>query len=127
MPGEDGGAMDDSDMITGAVLAEAIGGAVTATEALRGAFFLRDGLTLDFTGALTAAAAFAFLGADLAFFFAGLDTFTGFFAALRATTFFLAAGFLAAAFFALAGGRFFPLLFFAMVILLLAGRSKSYS
>jgi hypothetical protein len=71
----------------------------------------------------------AFLGADCfafatTFFLAG---FAFFFAAFATTTFFFATGFLATAFFfALATGRFFALLFFAMVNLLLAGRSNPH-
>ena len=99
---------------TGAIGGGATGaGATTATLFfLVAVFFLGAGFALAFTAGFFET--FVFFGADFAVFLA----------VLAAKTFFFAAGFLAAAFFAFATGRFFALLFFAMVSHLLAGRSN---
>jgi hypothetical protein len=94
-------------------------GAGTGVSAGTGAAATTDFFFADFfLTAFVFGCATTFFGADFAFFFAAFAT----------TTFFFAVCFLATAFFfALATGRFFALLFFAMVSLLLAGRSNPRS
>src|SRR6202142_1015640 len=110
MPGAGAGAGADSSCTT-----VAIAGAATGAGAMAGTIFLRGFfLGADFSLALIARFALLFFGA--AFFLADL----------AASTFFFAAGFFGAGFFAFAPGRFFRLLFFAMVSHLLAGRSNPH-
>src|SRR5271166_4386803 len=112
MPGAGAGAVSSFPTV-------AVGGAATGAGAMTGTIFLRAFfLGADFALAFIAgfAASFGLLFFGAAFFLADL----------AASTFFFAAGFLAAAFFAFAIGRFFPLLFFAMVSHLLAGQSNPH-
>ncbi len=97
----------------------AVGGAATGAGAITGATFLRA----FFFGAAFGLAFIAGFALSFGLLFFGAAFFL---ADLAASTFFLAAGFFAAAFFAFATGRFFPLLFFAMVSHLLAGRSNPH-
>jgi hypothetical protein len=96
--------------VTGAGTGATFGAGAAATTGFFFATFFFATFFFDF--------ATTFFGAAFAFFFAAFAT----------TTFFFGTGFLATAFFfALAAGRFFALLFFAMVSLLLAGRSNPHS